>query len=85
MKKIPVGTQGIELYGLPWYAKNGCRTHRLPDTVRDAVSLELWDVAQDTAGARIRFLSDTGTCGLIFEAVNYNERKGEGTGALQNI
>ena len=84
MKKIPVGTQGIELYGLPWYAKNGCRTHRLPDTVRDAVSLELWDVAQDTAGARIRFLSDTGTCGLIFEAVNYNERKGEGTGALQN-
>ncbi len=41
MKKIPVGTQGIELYGLPWYAKNGCRTHRLPDTVRDAVSLEL--------------------------------------------
>lgn len=27
MKKIPVGTQGIELYGLPWYAKNGVAGH----------------------------------------------------------
>lgn len=81
MKKISVGTQGIGLYGLPWYEKNGGRTHRLPDGVRDAVPLELWDVAQDTAGARIRFLSDTGTCGLLFDAVNYDARL---DGAPQN-
>jgi hypothetical protein len=67
MRKITLAEKGIKLNGLPWYEHNGGQMCRLPYELKNQVSEELWDLATQTAGARIRFLSDTTILGMDVE------------------
>ena len=62
MRKWPVNSNNIRLYGMPWYTEG--RFHRLPLSLETRVSTALWRVAGNTSGARIRFQTDSHVVGI---------------------
>jgi|YelNatPaOPRAMG01_1025707.scaffolds.fasta_scaffold67527_2 lysophospholipase L1-like esterase len=57
----------IEINGLPWLDENKYELIRLPLRVKDMVPKEVWSLAQDPAGARIRFRTDSSTVAIRLE------------------
>lgn len=64
---IPVMSPKIELAGLPWFRENKGEFWRLPVRSQDAFPKEVWNLALDPAGGRIRFRTGSSTLALRLE------------------
>jgi hypothetical protein len=57
----------LEVNGLPWYGENKGEWIRLPLRLKDVVRKEVWDLAQDPTGGRIRFRTDSTALAIRLE------------------
>lgn len=64
MKKLSIAEPPLKLYGFPWFARNGGNFYRLPPQAEPRVSLELWEMAKQTSGGRIRFRTNSTSVGM---------------------
>ena len=64
---MPVPGADFEIDGLPWFKDNGGEFWRLPVRSREKFPKEVWDLAQDPTGARIRFHTDSRTLAVKLE------------------
>jgi lysophospholipase L1-like esterase len=64
---IPLSTQNVEVYGLPWYGENGGDLFRLPSRLKDTYRKPVWNLAQAPSGGRIRFRTDSTTLAIRLE------------------
>ena len=64
---MPVATPKIEVAGLPWFQENHGEFWRLPARARDGFPKEVWNLALDPAGGRIRFRTDSSSVALRLE------------------
>lgn len=76
MKKISIDLLNVtEIEGAPFYKVNQ-KLSRLPETLKQSITNELYSVSQDTAGMRLRFKTNSGTLGInciIGEGENFSE------------
>lgn len=49
----------LEINGLPWQAENGSELVRFPLRLKNDLPPEVWDLAQDPTGGRIRFSTNS--------------------------
>src|ERR1041385_2751211 len=66
---IPFPDQRLQVSGLPWFAKDHTLC-RLPASAKDSFRKELWELAQNPSGGRIRFRTNSGR--LTLKAVAEN-------------
>jgi hypothetical protein len=64
---MPVISPKIDVAGLPWFQENHGEFWRLPARSRDAFPVEVWNLALDPTGGRIRFRTDSSTVALRLE------------------
>jgi lysophospholipase L1-like esterase len=64
---VPVINVKVDVAGLPWFQENHGEFWRLPARSRDAFPVEVWSLALDPAGGRIRFRTDSSTAALRLE------------------
>jgi SGNH-like hydrolase/esterase family protein len=64
---MPVISPKIDVVGLPWFQENHGEFWRLPARSRDAFPVEVWNLALDPTGGRIRFRTDSSTVALRLE------------------
>ena len=64
---MPVISPKIDVAGLPWFQENRGEFWRLPARSRDAFPVEVWNLALDPTGGRIRFRTDSSTVSLRLE------------------
>jgi len=55
MRKVSLLKSNIEINGMPWYKHNNSMMLRLSYELESEVNSEVWRLAKDTSGARIRF------------------------------
>jgi GDSL-like Lipase/Acylhydrolase family/N-terminus of Esterase_SGNH_hydro-type len=69
---LPFPDDRLQLNGLHWFREDGALC-RLPQRVKDEVSLAVWGLAQQVSGMRLRFATDATTLGLRarFSALGY--------------
>ncbi|MFH1738857.1 MAG: SGNH/GDSL hydrolase family protein [bacterium] len=65
----------FQVNGLPWFEENSPDLFRLPKRVQDIVRPPVWNLAQSTSGARIRFKSDCTTLGIRIEYPNLSNMR----------
>lgn len=63
----PVVSPNIDVVGLPWFQENQAEFWRLPAKGKDTFPKEVWNLAQDPAGGRIRFRTDSSSLALRLE------------------
>lgn len=49
----------LKVYGLPWFKEESPVLRRLPSRLKDTFRVDVWNLAQDPAGGRIRFQTDS--------------------------
>ncbi len=64
---MPVASAKIEVAGLPWFQENHGEFWRLPARSRETFPPEVWNLALDPTGGRIRFRTDSSTVALRLE------------------
>lgn len=64
---MPLSTAKIDVAGLPWYQENHGEFWRLPVRSKDSFPKEVWNLAQDATGGRLRFRTDSSTVALRLE------------------
>jgi lysophospholipase L1-like esterase len=64
---MPVTSPKIDVAGLPWFQENHGEFWRLPARSKDAFPKEVWNLAQDPTGGRIRFRTDSSAVALRLE------------------
>jgi lysophospholipase L1-like esterase len=64
---MPVVSPHIDVAGLPWFQENHGEFWRLSARSKDSFPKEVWNLAQDSAGGRIRFRTDSSTVALRLE------------------
>lgn len=64
---INLPSQQIEVDGLPWYAQNHGDLVRLPERLKDTYPKAVWRLAQDTAGGRLRFRTNSTALAIRLE------------------
>ena len=64
---IPGGDARMERNGLPWFQENHGEWIRLPLRIKDQVRPEVWSLAQDPTGGRIRFRTDSNLIAIRLE------------------
>lgn len=64
LRWIPVVSPKIDVAGLPWFQENQGEFWRLPARSKDSFPPAVWNLAQDPAGGRIRFRTDSPTVAL---------------------
>ncbi len=64
---VPLGTQNVEVDGLPWYPENGGELFRLPVRLKDTYRKPVWNLAQSPSGGRIRFRTDSTAVAIRLE------------------
>ena len=67
LRWTPVTGARFEVAGLPWFQENHAEFWRLPARAKDSFPKEVWNLAQDSAGGRIRFRTDSSSVGLRLE------------------
>lgn len=60
-KWIPFPDDRLEVNGLWWFAENSPQVWRLPGRLKGVVRGEVWELALQPSGGRVRFASDTTT------------------------
>jgi len=58
MKWIEFPDERLNVNGLPWFGENAPEVWRLPKRMKDSVSPEVWNLALQPSGGRIRFSTD---------------------------
>lgn len=64
---MPVVSPHIDVAGLPWFQQNRGEFWRLPVRSKDSFPKEVWNLAQDPSGGRLRFRTDSSTVALHLE------------------
>jgi lysophospholipase L1-like esterase len=64
---MPVNSPKIEIAGLPWFQENHGAFWRLPARGQETFPKAVWDLAQQPAGGRIRFRTNSSTAVLRLE------------------
>jgi lysophospholipase L1-like esterase len=64
---MPVTSPKIDVAGLPWFQVNHNEFWRLPASSRNTFPAAVWNLAMDSAGARIRFRTDSSTVAVRLE------------------
>ncbi len=64
MRWFPFPDSKLEVCGLPWFAETVPNLWRFPERMKQTLPEGLFEAGQQTAGARIRLRSDTGSLGL---------------------
>jgi len=64
---MPVTSAKIDVAGLPWFQENHGEFWRLPASSRASFPKEVWNLALDPIGGRIRFRTDSPTVALRLE------------------
>jgi GDSL-like Lipase/Acylhydrolase family/N-terminus of Esterase_SGNH_hydro-type len=64
---MPVTSAKIDVAGLPWFQENHGEFWRLPARSQDTFPKEVWNLALDPTGGRIRFRTDSSTVALRLE------------------
>ncbi len=64
---MPLTSAKIDVAGLPWFAENKGEFWRLPARSKDAFPKEVWGLALDPTGGRIRFRTESSTVALRLE------------------
>jgi lysophospholipase L1-like esterase len=67
LRWIPVGTQNVEVNGLPWFSENGGELFRLPVRLKDTYRKPVWELAQSPSGGRIRFRTNSTALAIRLE------------------
>src|SRR6185503_11847829 len=64
---MPVTSAKVDVAGLPWFQENHGEFWRLPVRSKDTFPKEVWNLALDPTGGRIRFRTDSSSVALRLE------------------
>jgi len=64
---VAVSSAKVDVAGLPWFQENHGEFWRLPARSREALPNEVWNLATDPTGGRIRFRTDSSTVAVRLE------------------
>jgi hypothetical protein len=64
---IVLPSQPIEIDGLPWYAENHGDLYRLPERLKDTYPKQVWNLAKQPSGGRLRFRTNATTLAIRLE------------------
>ncbi len=67
LRWIEFPDQRFEVNGLPWYQENRFELIRLPASHKDEYRKDVWDLAQQPSGGRIRFGTDSTAVAIRLE------------------
>ena len=67
LRWMPVTSAKIEIAGLPWFQENHGEFWRLPVRSQDSFPKEVWNLAHDPTGGRIRFRTDSSSIAIRLE------------------
>src|SRR6185503_9255524 len=70
MQIIPFPDQRLEVAGLPWFKEDKPNLYRLPIRLKSTFRKEVWDLAENTSGGRIRFRTNSGKLNLKAKCAN---------------
>jgi hypothetical protein len=64
---VPFPDPRLTISGLPWFNEDQPVLRRLPARLKDTFRPEVWDLAQDPCGGRLRFRTDSTRVGIAAE------------------
>jgi len=71
MKWISFPNDSIAVHGLPWFETNKPSLSRLPVERKDTYREPVWELAQNPAGGRLRFSTDSTVIGIEAKSTDY--------------